>query len=100
MKNLLVLMFLIFAGWKFYNDHYISPHKIEQYKEAPKLHKAIQTPKNSTIRKIKSVQFKCDSRQYCSQMKSCAEAKYFIQNCPNTKMDGDNDGVPCEKQWC
>ncbi|AVQ71526.1 hypothetical protein B5D77_09645 [Microcystis sp. MC19] len=21
-------------------------------------------------------------------------------NCPNVKMDGDDDGVPCESQWC
>ena len=44
--------------------------------------------------------FKCDGREYCSQMRSCAEAKYFIKHCPNTKMDGNHDGVPCEKQWC
>ena len=42
--------------------------------------------------------FKCDGRQHCSQMRSCAEAKFFIDNCPNTKMDGDNDGKPCEKR--
>jgi len=44
--------------------------------------------------------FKCDGRTMCSQMTSCAEATYFIQHCPNTKMDGNNDGVPCERQWC
>ena len=44
--------------------------------------------------------FSCDSRKHCSQMTSCAEAIYFIQHCPNTKMDGNNDGIPCEKQWC
>lgn len=44
--------------------------------------------------------FKCDGRTHCSQMTSCAEATYFIQNCPNTQMDGNNDGVPCERQWC
>jgi hypothetical protein len=42
----------------------------------------------------------CDGRTYCSQMTSCEEATYFINHCPNTKMDGDHDGVPCEKQWC
>jgi hypothetical protein len=42
----------------------------------------------------------CDGRTMCSQMTSCAEATYFIRNCPNTQMDGDNDGVPCESQWC
>jgi len=45
-------------------------------------------------------QFSCDGRTHCSQMRSCAEAKYFIQHCPDTKMDGNNDGVPCERQWC
>jgi hypothetical protein len=33
-------------------------------------------------------------------MTSCAEAKNFLQNCPGMKMDGDNDGIPCEAQWC
>jgi cold shock CspA family protein len=42
----------------------------------------------------------CDGRTICSQMTSCAEATYFIRNCPNTQMDGDGDGVPCESQWC
>ncbi|WP_397410688.1 cold shock domain-containing protein [Polaromonas sp.] len=42
----------------------------------------------------------CDGRQHCSQMTSCAEATYFLKNCPGTKMDGDNDGVPCETQHC
>jgi len=42
----------------------------------------------------------CDGRKYCSQMMSCAEAKYFLANCPGVKMDGDKNGIPCEKQWC
>jgi cold shock CspA family protein len=44
--------------------------------------------------------FSCDGRQYCSQMRSCEEAEYFIRNCPDTKMDGNGDGIPCERQWC
>jgi cold shock CspA family protein len=44
--------------------------------------------------------FKCDGRTMCSQMTSCAEALYFLQHCPNTRMDGNNDGEPCEQQWC
>lgn len=44
--------------------------------------------------------FQCDGRQHCSQMTSCQEAKFFLKNCPDTKMDGDGDGVPCEQQWC
>jgi hypothetical protein len=44
--------------------------------------------------------FRCDGRVYCSQMTSCAEAEYFLANCPGVKMDGDHDGIPCEDQWC
>lgn len=44
--------------------------------------------------------FLCDGRTHCSQMTSCAEAKFFLKNCPNVKMDGNHDGIPCEQQWC
>ena len=44
--------------------------------------------------------FSCDGRKVCSQMRSCAEAKYFLANCPGTTMDGDKNGIPGEKQWC
>lgn len=47
-------------------------------------------------RNIQKRNFICDGRQHCSQMRSRAEAEYFIRSCPNTKMDGDRDGVPCE----
>lgn len=40
--------------------------------------------------------YKCDGRQYCSEMTSLDEARYFVKHCPNTKMDGDHDGEPCE----
>ena len=44
--------------------------------------------------------FRCDGRRYCSEMSSCAEAKYFLKHCPNVSMDGNHDGIPCEQQWC
>jgi cold shock CspA family protein len=44
--------------------------------------------------------FSCDGRTYCSQMTSCAEATFFLKNCPGVQMDGNHDGVPCEQQWC
>jgi cold shock CspA family protein len=44
--------------------------------------------------------FTCDGRTHCSEMHSCEEARYFLEHCPGAQMDGDNDGEPCEKQWC
>ena len=43
----------------------------------------------------------CKQKRYCSQMTSCAEAKYYLKLCGKyARMDGDKDGVPCERQWC
>ena len=43
--------------------------------------------------------FQCDGRTHCSQMRSLEEARWFVRNCPNTQMDGNNDGEPCERQF-
>jgi hypothetical protein len=32
-------------------------------------------------------------------MGSYEEAKFFLDNCPNTKLDGNHDGEPCEAQF-
>ncbi|WP_115511396.1 cold shock domain-containing protein [Xanthomonas arboricola] len=42
----------------------------------------------------------CGGRKHCSQMTSCDDATWVLRNCPDTTMDGDHDGVPCEQQWC
>jgi hypothetical protein len=47
-----------------------------------------------------ATRFTCDGRTRCSQMTSCDEAMYFLENCPGVKMDGEGDGIPCEGQWC
>lgn len=39
----------------------------------------------------------CGSKKYCREMSSCEEAKFYLNNCGVTKIDGDGDGVPCEK---
>jgi predicted negative regulator of RcsB-dependent stress response len=88
-KKLIIYALLAFVGWNYYQKNIattqanISPEP--QIYQAPVT--ALQQPTNS---------FSCDGRQHCSQMRSRAEAEYFLRNCPSTKMDGDNDGVPCE----
>ena len=42
--------------------------------------------------------FVCDGRRHCSQMNSCEEARFFLRHCPGTEMDGDHDGLPCERE--
>ena len=44
--------------------------------------------------------YRCDGRTRCPQMRSCEEAEFFLSHCPGVKMDGDNDGLACEDQFC
>jgi cold shock CspA family protein len=68
--------------------------------DAPASH-AAPAPEESVVAGEEfSSGFRCDGRTYCSQMTSCAEATYFLKYCPDVRMDGDSDGIPCEEQWC
>lgn len=88
--KILLIAIIIGAGVQFYNKFVVGSQN-----GASTIH-PIQTPSdNSPIAK-----YRCDGRVHCSQMTSCEEAKFFLDNCPGTKMDGDNDGIPCEQQWC
>lgn len=40
--------------------------------------------------------YACDCTKLCSQIKTCDEAYYQLNNCGCTKRDADSDGVPCE----
>jgi excalibur calcium-binding domain-containing protein len=88
MKNVILLALMVSLGWYGYS----------QYQRRANIPAAIEA--STAPQSAPESQFKCDGRTYCSQMTSCAEATYFLRNCPNTKMDGNNDGIPCEKQWC
>lgn len=58
------------------------------------------TPKSTqAVQQAAPAKFSCDGRTHCSQMRSYEEAVFFNNNCPNTKMDGNNDGEPCERQF-
>ncbi len=54
----------------------------------------------STPKEKKYSKYSCDGKIHCSEMSSCEEARFYLSNCDDTKMDGDGDGIPCEGQWC
>jgi endonuclease YncB( thermonuclease family) len=43
-----------------------------------------------------SVTSACGTKTYCREMTSCAEARFHLEHCKRTRLDGDRDGVPCE----
>lgn len=59
-----------------------------------------RAPESLPAVEVESSRFHCDGRTHCSQMTSCEEATYYLEHCPGVKMDGEGDGIPCEKQWC
>jgi len=94
MKKIIILLIVAAIGWQAYGKYQkqtISPLAAIMG-EATTTASRSGAPSNSN--------FRCDGRIHCSQMTSCEEATWFLRNCPGTKMDGNNDGTPCEKQWC
>lgn len=39
---------------------------------------------------------RCGSKRYCGQMNSCAEARFYLNECGVGRLDRDDDGIPCE----
>ena len=100
MKRLISLLIVAALGWYGYTKYHAYV-KVQPVVEAANPHADTKQAASSRISENQTAsQFKCDGRIYCSQMTSCAEATFFLKNCPGTKMDGNNDGIPCEKQWC
>lgn len=90
MRKLLAVMVLGALAWTWRHEH-ATPVPPDGEPSVPSVRSSIPAPE---------ARFACDGRQYCSQMTSCEEATYFLQHCPDPKMDGDHDGIPCERQWC
>lgn len=75
--------------------------ELPELKLSEKTQRALESHHPESIQTVQptNTQFKCDGRTHCSQMHSYEEALFFLRNCPNTKMDGNNDGEPCERQF-
>ena len=93
----------------------LGAYSYDQYtrRDPPQMNSEVQPPQMATAApssntgttvessdSVTSTSFNCDGRTHCSQMTSCAEAEFFLSNCPNVEMDGNHDGEPCEQQWC
>lgn len=100
MKKLTLLVVVIVGAWQWYSQSQRQQAAAAVENELASTG-TVQTEKPNILGgQSYSKTYSCDGRTHCSQMTSCEEATYFLQNCPGTKMDGNNDGVPCEQQWC
>lgn len=92
---LLIIVAIVIFGFKQY----------QEFNEAPAIDEVPVLTNEDTqpmpMYETATPRFQCEAgKTHCSHMSSCAEATFYIQHCPNTQMDGDGDGIPCERQWC
>lgn len=83
-KSIIVLAIIIFA-WLVYSDY------DKKNKQGDYSFPEVQDTRSS---------FECLGKVHCSEMSSCDEAKYYLHNCPDTQLDPDGDGIPCESGLC
>ena len=97
MRQVVLILLIAVLGWYGYGRYQERERRTDS---PPARTDAVSKPLENSVRRQQFENFRCDGRTTCSQMTSCAEATFFLKNCPGTQMDGNNDGVPCELQWC
>jgi hypothetical protein len=50
----------------------------------------------SQVKPAPGLGFTCGAKRYCREMRSCEEARFYLDRCGLSRLDGDGDGVPCE----
>jgi cold shock CspA family protein len=90
--SIVLIAITVFAGWRYFQNKQAEQWTTENEQAEP----AGLVSESGPVEREQTPAFQCDGRVYCSDMHSRAEAEFFIKHCPGTKMDGDNDGVPCE----
>ena len=99
MRQMIVLVIVALLGWQGYRHYQTrAAHPAAEAESTQVAPPAADVAPRAIAEPAAT--YKCDGRTHCSQMTSCEEATYFLRNCPNVKMDGNHDGVPCEQQWC
>lgn len=90
--DIIIFVVMIVIGLSVFSGYFESSSAINNVIKAP--------IKSLSTRATSSESYHCEGKIYCSEMSSCEEATFYLRHCPNTKIDGDRDGVPCERQWC
>lgn len=62
----------------------------------PKANTSKVNSNDSKPKAAKASGFECGGKSKCGQMTSCAEARFYLEQCGVSRLDRDKDGVPCE----
>lgn len=79
--------------WALQADQIVPPWDWRRGKKGNAQTQDVQTEKPQAS----SSRFICGGKRYCREMSSCDEARFYLRNCGLSRLDGDGDGIPCEK---
>lgn len=63
----------------------------------PQSQEIVQPTQVPVQQAVQSSGFSCAGKTKCGDMVSCEEARFYYSQCGLTRLDGDDDGTPCEK---
>jgi len=79
--------------WALQADQIVPPWDWRRGKKGHSQAQGVQPEKQQAS----SSRFSCGGKRYCREMSSCDEARFYLHHCGLSRLDGDGDGVPCEK---
>jgi len=98
MRKIFLLIVIAFGAWAFYANNYGETSAVDTIQQ--QIIEPIQnkyTHKRQTDISQEPI-YTCDGRKYCSQMNSLEEAVFFMRNCPDTNLNKNFDGIPCQDE--
>lgn len=93
MKKWILLAILALAAW----NYHLNQKAAEKGEERGFVKEIVQGVQGAVFKR--DPQYRCDGRKYCSQMRSSDEAMFFLTNCPETQLDDNDNGIPCEQHF-
>lgn len=79
--------------WALEADQIVPPWEWRRSIKGPTQSQDVQPEKPQAS----SSHFICGGKRYCREMSHCDEAKFYLRQCGLSRIDGDGDGIPCEK---
>jgi len=107
-KLLSVLVTVSIVAWLGYQFVYLfnaeaGSSSIEESRLEPEVQSfsaAVKQTDSPVWPPLQLAEFSCEGKTRCTEMNSCEEAQFYLAQCPDVQIDGDADGIPCEREHC
>ncbi|RUO55451.1 excalibur calcium-binding domain-containing protein [Pseudidiomarina homiensis] len=93
MKKWILLGILALAAW----NYHLNKQAEERGEERGLIKEIVQGVQGAVFKR--DPKFRCDGRRFCHEMHSPEEARFFLTNCPETQLDDNANGIPCEEDF-